>query len=103
MAVKKSSATKVDKILNEFPDHSEDLLRLRRIKGQIEGIERMVTDRRYCPDVMNQVQSVMSALGAVKNLMMERHLRHCVADALKANEPRVIEAKIKELMELVAR
>jgi DNA-binding FrmR family transcriptional regulator len=47
------------------PDHTEDLRRLKRIRGQLEGIERMIQERRYCPDIVNQIQAASSAPGSM--------------------------------------
>ena len=82
------------------PSHSEDLVRLRRIKGQIEGVERMIEENRYCMDIVIQIRSIMAALRSTEGLVMERHLRHCVTDAIKANDERLTEQKIKELLTL---
>lgn len=81
-------------------DHTEDLVRLKRIRGQIEGIERMIEGGRYCTDIVNQIRSVMAALKSVEGLVLERHVRHCVKDAIEARNERQTEAKIEELLTL---
>lgn len=81
-------------------DHSEDLVRFRRIRGQIEGIERMIEEGRYCVDIVNQIRSIMAALRSAEGLVMERHVRHCVKDAIQANDTRLTEQKIVELLTL---
>jgi DNA-binding FrmR family transcriptional regulator len=100
---KKLTEAKLTQLLGDFPDHSNDLVRLKRIKGQVEGVERMIEAHRHCPDIINQIQAVVSSLLSVKNVMTERHLRHCVAGAIRANDAREMESKIKELMELIAK
>jgi CsoR family transcriptional regulator, copper-sensing transcriptional repressor len=85
------------------PDHSDDLKRTRRIKGQLEGIEKMIVDRRYCPEIINQVQASISALISLKKVMLERHLRHCVAKAFSSKDDEERDAKIAELLDLVGR
>jgi DNA-binding FrmR family transcriptional regulator len=85
------------------PDHGEDLLRLRRIRGQLDGIEKMINERRYCPEIMNQLRSVAAAVKSVETLVMGRHLRHCVADAMRANDAKNSDAKIKEIVALFKR
>lgn len=82
------------------PSHHEDLVRLRRIKGQIEGVERMIEENRYCMDIVGQIRSIMAALRSTEGLVMERHLRHCVTDAINAKDERVTEEKISELLTL---
>jgi DNA-binding FrmR family transcriptional regulator len=57
--------------------------RLRRVEGQIRGIERMVEDDRYCIDVLAQVSAATAALQSVALLLLDEHLAHCVTDAVK--------------------
>jgi CsoR family transcriptional regulator, copper-sensing transcriptional repressor len=57
------------------------LRRLRRIEGQVRGLQRMVGDDRYCPDILTQVASVQEALRAVARGLTRNHLMHCVAQA----------------------
>ena len=58
-----------------------NLKRLKRIEGQVRGLQRMVEEDRYCPDIMTQISSVNEALRAVGRELMKNHLRHCVAHA----------------------
>lgn len=81
----------------KHPSHAEDLVRLRRIKGQLEGVERMIEENRYCMDIVTQIRSIMAALRSAEGLVMERHLRHCVTDAINAQDERLTEEKIVEL------
>jgi CsoR family transcriptional regulator, copper-sensing transcriptional repressor len=62
------------------------LARLRRIEGQVRGIERMVEDERYCIDVLTQVSAAKAALESVSLALLEDHMYHCVADAIKAGD-----------------
>jgi CsoR family transcriptional regulator, copper-sensing transcriptional repressor len=65
--------------------HKEDLLkRLRRVEGQVRGIQQMVEDDRYCIDVLTQISAVTKAIQSVAVGMFDEHLRHCVADAVHA-------------------
>ncbi len=82
------------------PTHQEELVRLRRIKGQVEGIERMIKDQRYCLDIVTQIRSIISALRSTEGVVMERHLRHCVSDAVSAQNERLTQEKIQELIAL---
>lgn len=81
-------------------DHSEDLVRLRRIRGQIEGVERMIEEGRYCLDIVHQIRSIMAALKSAEGLVMQRHIRHCVRTAVDARDPKLSEEKIEELVTL---
>ncbi len=80
---------------------SSNLRRLRRIEGQIRGLQKMVEEDRYCADVMMQVSSVQEALRAVGRSLMRNHLRHCAADAISKGSPKEAEAMYDELMELI--
>lgn len=81
-------------------DHSGDLTRLRRIKGQVEGVEKMIEEKRYCLDIVNQIRSIIAALKSTEGLVMERHIRHCIQDAVHAKDNRLTEEKINELLAL---
>jgi DNA-binding FrmR family transcriptional regulator len=61
---------------------SRNIKRLRRIEGQVRGLQRMVDDDKYCIDVLDQVAAVTKALQAVAIELLDDHLSHCVADAL---------------------
>src|SRR5688500_5393536 len=76
--------------------HQSELPRLKRIKGQIEGIERMISDGRYCVDILIQVKAAKSALQALENSILQSHLGSCVQQALEAKDSFSAHAKIKE-------
>ena len=80
---------------------SSNLKRLRRIEGQIRGLQKMVEEDRYCADIMVQVSSVQEALRAVGRSLMRNHLRHCAADAISKGSPDEAEAMYDELLELI--
>jgi DNA-binding FrmR family transcriptional regulator len=85
------------------PDHQAALARLRKVRGQIEGIERMILDRRYCPEILIQFRAVHSALKAVEGPIFEKHLRQCVSESIKANDKTDLDQKISELMDLFSK
>ncbi|CAN5292470.1 metal-sensitive transcriptional regulator [soil metagenome] len=76
--------------------------RLRRIEGQIRGLQRMVEEEKYCIDILTQVSSVTSALQSVALGLLDEHLNHCVVDAARAGGPRA-DAKIQEASAAIAR
>ena len=78
-----------------------NLKRLRRIEGQIRGLQRMVEEDRYCADIIVQVASVQEALRGVARNLMKNHLRHCTAKALKDGNPKESAAMYDELLELI--
>jgi CsoR family transcriptional regulator, copper-sensing transcriptional repressor len=78
------------------------LRRLRRIEGQIRGLQRMVDDETYCIDVLTQISAATKALQAVALELLEDHLSHCVADATRQGGSEV-DAKVKEASDAIAR
>jgi DNA-binding FrmR family transcriptional regulator len=76
----------------------DSLLRLRKIEGQVKGIQRMVEQRKYCIDIINQITAVRRALDMVSLQVMKRHIQSCVTEAIKQNRP---QEKVNELMETI--
>jgi CsoR family transcriptional regulator, copper-sensing transcriptional repressor len=77
-----------------------NLKRLRRIEGQVRGLQKMIEEDRYCPDVLVQVSSVQEALRAVGRELMRNHLKHCATQAIRAGGQDA-EATYDELIELI--
>jgi DNA-binding FrmR family transcriptional regulator len=65
---------------------ARNLKRLRRIEGQVRGLQKMVEEDRYCADIMTQISSVHEALRAVGRELMKNHLRHCAASAIRSSD-----------------
>jgi DNA-binding FrmR family transcriptional regulator len=83
-----------------YIDNKEAVLnRLRRISGQVRGLERMVEDERYCIDILTQVSAIQAALDKVSLELLDDHARHCVVGATKDNR----DAKTQEMMDAVGR
>jgi DNA-binding FrmR family transcriptional regulator len=76
--------------------------RLRRIEGQVRGLQRMVDEDAYCIDILTQVAAVQTALEQVAVNVLDGHVRHCVADAV-ADDGGEADAKLDELMAAVRR
>ena len=76
--------------------------RLRRIEGQVRGLQRMVDEDRYCADIMTQIASVHEALRAVGRELMRNHLKHCASAAIRGSDADA-EAMYDELLELMYR
>ena len=77
--------------------------RLHRIEGQVRGVERMVTEDRYCIDILTQISAVSTALDSLAFLILDEHVKHCVAGALASGDPAAAEEKSRELLEAVQR
>ncbi|HJQ54080.1 MAG TPA: metal-sensitive transcriptional regulator [Gemmatimonadaceae bacterium] len=63
---------------------SRNLNRLRRIEGQVRGLQKMVDEDRYCADILTQISSVQEALRGVSRELMRNHLKHCAASAIRS-------------------
>ena len=77
--------------------------RLRRIEGQVRGLQKMVEEERYCADVLMQLSSVQEALRGVGRSLLHNHLKHCVSEAIRSEDPERADAIYEELMELMYR
>jgi CsoR family transcriptional regulator, copper-sensing transcriptional repressor len=75
--------------------------RLRRIEGQVRGLQKMIEDERYCADVLMQLSSVQEALRGVGRALLHNHLKHCATEAIRSGDPKQAEAMYDELMELM--
>jgi DNA-binding FrmR family transcriptional regulator len=76
--------------------------RLRRIEGQVRGLQRMVEEERSCADILTQISSVQEALRSVSRELMRNHLKHCATQAIRAGGDQA-DGMIDELVELMAR
>jgi DNA-binding FrmR family transcriptional regulator len=86
-----------------YRDNRDDVLRrLRRIEGQVRGLQRMVEQDTYCIDVLTQVSAATRALESVALVLLDDHLNHCVAHAA-AEGGEVADAKLKEASAAIAR
>jgi DNA-binding FrmR family transcriptional regulator len=80
---------------------SSNLKRLRRIEGQVRGLQKMVEEDRYCPDIMIQVSAVREALRTVGRALMRNHLKHCITHTIAGGTREETEAVYDELIELI--
>jgi DNA-binding FrmR family transcriptional regulator len=71
--------------------------RLKRIEGQVRGLQRMIADERYCPDVLVQVSAVQESLRAVSRLLLRNHLEHCASNALRSGDTERARATCDEI------
>lgn len=76
---------------------------LRRIEGQVRGLQGMVEDERYCADVLTQISAVHEALRRVGKLLMRNHLEHCVTDALRSGSDSAAADAYDEVLDLMYR
>ena len=83
------------------PCHKDKIANIRRIKGQLEGIERMINEEKYCIDILNQMKAVKNALTSVEAKILETHLKECVKDSLDTSRDN--QAKIDEIINVLKR
>ena len=83
--------------------HEENKKRLARVEGQVRAVNRMIDDGEYCIDIITQIQAARSALQSVSKIILEKHLKHCVADALNENNEATIDEKLEEIMTVIKR
>ena len=74
--------------------------RLKRIEGQVRGLQRMVEEERYCPDILAQVAAVQASLRGAAGVLLQGHLRHCVTDAMRSRDAARAETTYAELIDL---
>ena len=87
--------------MSAYPDHSENLVALRRIEGQVRGIQRMIGERKYCVDILIQVRAIISALARVEDKILEKHFEGCVTHAVNGRSVSEKQQKLKEIMLLI--
>ena len=84
-------------------DHRQQLAALKRAEGQVRGIAAMVESRRYCMDILTQLQAVRAALARVERDVLEAHVSACVTDAARSGDDAAQRQKLTELTELLKR
>ena len=77
--------------------------RLRRIEGQVQGLQRMIDNEAYCVDILLQISAVQGALDQVQKLLLGRHIESCVSEALRSGSKSERQQKIEELLDVFAR
>ena len=82
------------------PSHENQLVRLKKVEGQVRGIQTMIEEQRYCMDILSQIRAVTGALRKIESGILESHLQHCVNDAITSINTKEAAAKIKEITRL---
>ena len=72
--------------INKNPDHIKNIHRINRIHGQLKGVEKMIVEKRYCLEILQQTRAITSAIKSLENNILNKHIDHCVVDAMKKNE-----------------
>ncbi|MFH1655802.1 MAG: metal-sensitive transcriptional regulator [Candidatus Omnitrophota bacterium] len=87
--------------MKQVTAHNEQLVFLRKIEGQIRGIQRMIKENRYCVDILVQLNSIIGAVLRVEDKVFRKHLDGCVTQALKGRSQLEKQKKIEEIMSLI--
>ena len=85
----------------KHPCHKEQLTNLRRIEGQIRGIQGMVEEGKYCVDILNQIKAVKNSITTVEGKILKTHLRECIKNSLKGDNE--FDVKMDEIMKVLKR
>jgi CsoR family transcriptional regulator, copper-sensing transcriptional repressor len=89
--------------MHGYSERKDELqARLRRVEGQVRGLQRMLDEDRYCIDVLTQISSATRALQGVAVNMLDDHVRHCVRDAIDQG-PGTADEKVDEALDVIAR
>jgi len=81
--------------------HKDQLINLKKIEGQVRGLQTMIEEEKYCVDILNQIKAVKNALVSVEGKILKIHLRACIADSLA--EKNMVDRKIEEIVNLLKR
>ena len=84
------------------PDHIKNIHRINRIMGQLKGVEKMIVEKKYCMDILQQTRAATSAIKSLENNILNKHINHYVTDAIKKNNKDKNE-KISEIQDLLKR
>lgn len=86
--------------MNKNPDHSQEVQRINRIKGQLDGIKKMIEEGRYCPEILQQSKAIRSAIRSLERKILEKHLSGCVQKAFASGNKKEQEEKKQELLDI---
>jgi len=92
-----------EQMKTQHPSHNKQLSHLNRVSGQIEGVKRMIEEGRYCPDILNQLHAIRSAIKSIELRILDTHLSRCVTDACLSHDQEEQRKKIDEIRELIKR
>ena len=85
----------------QVTSHEEEIVRLKRIEGQIRGVQKMIEDKRYCIDILTQLTSIVGAVKSVEENILERHLKGCVKKSFNSGSREDRTKKIDEVIDVL--
>jgi DNA-binding FrmR family transcriptional regulator len=83
------------------PSHKDNQVALRRIEGQVRGVQGMIENGEYCIDILNQIYAIKGALGRVEEKILKKHFQHCVTEAVKGTSEKEKQQKLDEILKLI--
>lgn len=86
---------------HSHPDHTRHLKQLARVRGQVDGIEKMIIEGRYCVDIINQLKAISAGVKTIESAIFDAHLKSCVQEAFASKNSNEIQEKINEINKLV--
>lgn len=87
--------------MSPFPGHQEEIISLKRIEGQIRGIQRMIEEKKYCVDILTQIHAIVGAIARVEDGILRRHIEGCVVNACRGKSEIEKQKKIDEIVQLL--
>ncbi len=87
--------------MNKNPSHEDNLVALKRIEGQVRGVQKMIENHKYCIDILNQIYAVKGALARVEEKILEKHFQNCVTKAIKGTSEKEKQQKLDEILRLI--
>ena len=85
----------------KHPCHKNQIASIRRIKGQIEGVERMIHEGKYCIDILNQIKAAKNAISSVEGKILKTHLEECIKESMNGEND--AQQKIDEILKVLKR
>jgi len=89
--------------MSKNPDHRQNIIALKRIEGQVRGVQGMIENGEYCIDILNQIYAIKGALGRVEEKILKAHFQHCVTETVKGASETERQQKLNEIIELIHR
>ena len=89
--------------MKQIATHENQLEYLKKIEGQVRGIQRMIEEKRYCVDILTQIHSIIGALSRVENEIFRKHTEGCVIQSFKGKSEKDKQEKINEIVELISK
>lgn len=101
--MEKEKFMKKQEKIKQLTTHEEQLIFLRKIEGQVRGVQKMIKDNRYCVDILTQLHSIIGAILRIENEILRKHLEGCVTRALKGKSESEKQKKIEEIIDLITK